>query len=293
MIKINLIEALKRQMEFCETQSRYKCGIFASSREKINIVMEVISNIIPAPNRSIQLRKSQTQTEAIYSNGSVIRIVYANENARGCRFNGLIVDNEINNNIVDTVILPHLIPLMREDIPEYMPMIKDDPYTRVFVTDISGDDVVKSKECKPLLYCTSRGYRASMSMIDDFYNINNFKKEYMCMFNDYDRPVVMKELNNDKVMLYEAWGIPKKNITYKTEFINKTKQTYLNVVGKNEMPELGFENDINIHLLIDTDIYDGYEVDIVDGMVMIILHEIPNEQPMLKDYGANKDCTVA
>ena len=280
-------------MEFCETQSRYKCGIFASSREKIDIVMEVISNIIPVPNRSIRLRKSQTQAEAIYSNGSVIRIVYANENARGYRFNGLIVDNEINNNIVDTVILPHLIPLIREDIPEYTTMIKDDPYTRVFVTDISGDDVIKSKGCKQLLYCTSRGYRASMSMIDDFCNINNFKKEYTCMFNDYDRPVVTKELNNDKVMLYEAWGIPKKNITYKTEFINKTKQTYLNVVGKNEMLELGFENDINIHLFIDTDIYDGYEVNIVDGMVIIVLHEIPNEQPMLKDCSANKDCTVA
>lgn len=282
-------------MEFCETQNRYKCGIFASSREKIDMVMEVISNIIPVPNCSIQLRKSQTQAEAIYNNGSVIRIVYANENVRGYRFNGLIVDNEINNNIVDTVILPHLIPLMREDIPEYMTMIKDDPYTRVFVMDISGDDVVKSKNSKQLIYVSSawRGNGATMSVIDELCNLNNFQKEYTCMFNDYDRPVVTKELNDDKVMLYEAWGIPKENITYETEFINKTKQTYLNVVGKNEMSELGFENDINIHLLVDTDIYDGYEVNIADGMVMIILHEIPNEQPMLKDCSANKDCTVA
>lgn len=289
MVKINLIEALERQMDFCKTRSMYKCGIFVSSREKRDMVMEVISNIIPVPNRSIQLRKSQIQAEAFYDNGSVIRIVYANENARGYKFNGLIVDNEINNNIVDTIILPCLIPLMREDILEYMAMIKDDPYTRVFVTDISGDDVVKSKNGKQLIYVSSafRGNRATMNVIDEFCNLNNFQKEYMCMFNDYDRPVVTKELNNDKVMLYEAWGIPKGNITYKTEFINKTKQTYLNVVGKHEMSELGFENDINIHLLIDTDVYDGYEINIADGMVMIILHEIKNEAPVLKD------CTVA
>lgn len=289
MIKIDLIEALERQMDFCKTRIRYKCGVFVSSREKRDMVMEVISNIIPVPNRSIQLRKSLTQAEVFYGNGSAIRIVYTSENARGCRFNGLIVDNEINNNIVDTVILPYLIPLMREDIPAYMEMIKDDPYTRVFVTDISGDDVVKSKNDKQLIYVSSawRGNRATMNMIDDFLNMNNFKKEYKIMFNDYDRPVVTKELNSDKVMLYEAWGIPKENITYKTEFINKTKQMYLNVVGKNEISELGFENDINIHFLIDTDVYDGYEVNINDGMVMIILHEIKNEVPVLKD------CTVA
>ena len=53
------------------------------------------------------------------------------------------------------------------------------------------------------------------------------------------------------------------------------------------MSELGFENDINIHLLVDTDVYGGYEVNINDGMVMIVLHEIKNEAPVLED------CTVA
>ena len=114
-----------------------------------------------------------------------------------------------------------------------------------------------------------------------------FDNEYKCMFyeNDYDRAVVEKEVNGDKVMLYEAWGIPKSLITYSTEFVNRTKQTYLNVTGKYEDPELGFENDINIHLLIDTNIYDGYKVHVEDGLVTVVLHEIKNEAPVLKDYG--------
>lgn len=101
----------------------------------------------------------------------------------------------------------------------------------------------------------------------------------------HDHPVVEKDLNGYKVLLYEAWGIPKCLIEYSTEFINKTKETYLNIVGKFENESIGFENDINVHLKIDTDIYDGYEVHIEDGLITVSLHEIENEVPVLKDYG--------
>ena len=155
---------------------------------------------------------------------------------------------------------------------------------------------------KPIFYVSSaRGNGKSQKQLKDImdaisccasiesvhYDENIFEKEYECMFyeNDYDRPVVEKELNGDKVMLYKAWGIPKDLITYSTEFVNKTKQTYLNVSGRHEMHELGFKNDLNIHLLIDTNIYDGYEVHVEDGLVTVVLHEIKNEAPVLKDYG--------
>lgn len=102
----------------------------------------------------------------------------------------------------------------------------------------------------------------------------------------YDTPVTEKELNGNKVLLYEAWGIPKNMVTYETEFINKTKETYLNIKGKHENESIGFENDINVHLKVDTDIYDGYEVYIEDGLVTVVLHEIKNEAPVFKDYRA-------
>ena len=73
----------------------------------------------------------------------------------------------------------------------------------------------------------------------------------------------------------------KKNINYKTEFINRTKQTYLNIKG--EYKDIGFENKINVHLFINTDIYNKYEVQFQDGLIFVVLHEIINKKPILTD----------
>lgn len=86
-----------------------------------------------------------------------------------------------------------------------------------------------------------------------------------------------------KIYIYNALGIPKKNIKYRTEFINRTKRTYLNIKGEYKAEDIGFENKINVHLFIDTDIYDKYEVQFHDGLVFVILHEIINKKPILTD----------
>ena len=114
-------------------------------------------------------------------------------------------------------------------------------------------------------------------------NYINFNKEYEEMYSEYDRPIIDKEVDGKRYLLYEAWGIPKSAITHETEFINKTKDMYLNVNGKAEDEYLDFENDINIHLPINTDVYGSFEVSVDDGMVRIVLHEIKNEKPVLKD----------
>ena len=103
--------------------------------------------------------------------------------------------------------------------------------------------------------------------------------------DDYHRPVIEKEVNNTKVLIYEALGIPKDLIKYETEFVNKTKQTYLNIKGEFNNEIYDFANSINVHLRIDTNIYSGYEVNIGDGLVTVTLHEVINEAPILKDYG--------
>ena len=86
-----------------------------------------------------------------------------------------------------------------------------------------------------------------------------------------------------KIYIYNALGIPKKNINYKTEFINRTKQTYLNIKGEYKAEDIGFENKINVHLFINTDVYDKYEVRFHDGLVFVVLHEIINKKPTLID----------
>lgn len=255
--------------------------------------------MLPALNKEVEIRNNDFESYVKFPNGNLIRVVLANNTARGYRFNGIIIDSVVNKEIVDMIIMSHLIPLFDEN-NRYD--TNDNPLERLYYCNISKDDVVESAKYRTILYVTSaRGNGKSQKQLKDImdtiscglriksinYDENIFKKEYQCMFyeNDYDKPVVEKELNGDKVMLYEAWGIPKDLITYSTEFVNKTKRTYLNVSGKYKDPDLGFENDLNIHLFIDTDIYDGYEVHVEDGLVTVVLHEIKNEAPVLKDYG--------
>ena len=107
----------------------------------------------------------------------------------------------------------------------------------------------------------------------------------MWISNEYNQPIRTIEKDNNKVLVFNALGIPKENIEYKTEFVNKSKETYLTVHGSVELADLNYENGVNVRMKIDTDIYDGYDVIIENGLVFVRLHEIVNEAPVLKDYG--------
>ncbi len=113
------------------------------------------------------------------------------------------------------------------------------------------------------------------------------KKEYVNINADitdtgnYTAAFRTAQAGTYKIYIYNALGIPKKNINYKTEFINRTKQTYLNIKG--EYKDIGFENKINVHLFINTDIYNKYEVQFQDGLIFVVLHEIINKKPILTD----------
>lgn len=133
----------------------------------------------------------------------------------------------------------------------------------------------------------NRGLRSSNMFIDDLCE-ESFKKEYMCMFDNYTAACrIPQQIGTDKIYIYNALGIPKESIKYETEFINRTKETYLNIKGEYKT-DIGFENKINVHLFIDTDIYDKYEVDFHDGLVFVFLHEIINEKPVLEDVSSKK-----
>lgn len=115
------------------------------------------------------------------------------------------------------------------------------------------------------------------------------KKEYVNVNVDiidtdnYTAAFRTAQVGTYKIYIYNALGIPKKNIKYKTEFINRTKQTYLNIKGEYKAEDIGFENKINVHLFINTDVYDKYEVQFHDGLVFVVLHEIINKKPTLID----------
>ena len=281
MITINLVEALQKQMNFCENKEKYKCGIYVENPERIKIVANVISNLLPVPNRNIELKMNRYDAGARWQNGSIIRIINASENVRGQRFNGVIIDNDIDNRIVSCVIMPTIRPIrvFNEETDKEM-------YERIYTVGISKDDIEKSKK-----YIT-KGLRSNRVIVDDLFFMNEklFEKEYECMFisNEYNAPIRTIEKDNNKILVFNALGIPRENIEYKTEFVNKSKESYLVVHGSVELKDLNYENGINIRMKIDTDIYDGYDVYIENGLVFVRLHEIVNEAPVLKDYGMNE-----
>lgn len=288
VIAINLVESLQKQMDFCENKEKYKCGIYVKHPDKKKIVMEVISNLLPSPtpNREVRLVMSLGVAEARYRNGSVIRIIGGNDSARMQRLNGVIIDNDLDKEIIDCIIMPTLKPMII-DFEKYEDFKEVDK--RIFTVSISMDDISESEKHKQIYPNDLEVEKILQEQRKMLNNIYYNEKEYGCMFigNEYNAPIRTIEKDNNKILVFNALGIPRENIEYKTEFVNKSKESYLIIQGNVELKDLNYENGINIRMKIDTDIYDGYDVYIENGLVFVRLHEIVNEAPVLKDYGIN------
>lgn len=101
---------------------------------------------------------------------------------------------------------------------------------------------------------------------------------------EYDHPFNEIEKHRAKFLQYELIGIGEEDVKIETEFINKTKQIFLNVKGEIEDKITGWKNDINIHLEIDTSIYNSYSCKFNNGLLTIMLKEIVNEKPSFHRY---------
>lgn len=285
MIHTNLVQALEKQIEFCNQYTRYKCGVFVRTKAQREIVMKCISNLL-LDLSNIQLRNYEWKLGCYWNNGNCIEVLPVNDSVRGHRFNGVIIENEIERDIVNSLIMPYLI--VRIDSSGHKIEEFNNVKERIFTVDISKNDVIESKN-RSIYISTGwrRGLRNSNIFIDDLCE-ESFKKEYTCMFNNHTAAFRVAQVGTDKIYIYNAIGIPKENIKYETEFVNRTKETYLNINGYYKNETIGFENEINVHLLIDTDVYDKYEVDFHDGLIFVFLHEIINEKPVLEDVSGEK-----
>ena len=286
MIHTNLVQALEKQIEFCNQYTRYKCGVFVRTKAQREIVMKCISNLL-LDLSNIQLRNYEWKLGCYWNNGNCIEVLPVNDSVRGHRFNfnGVIIENEIERDIVNSLIMPYL--MVRIDSSGHKIEEFNNVKERIFTVDISKNDVIESKN-RSIYISTGwrRGLRNSNIFIDDLCE-ESFKKEYICMFNNHTAAFRVAQAGTDKIYIYNAIGIPKENIKYETEFVNRTKETYLNIKGEHKVEDIGFENDIDVHLLIDTNVYDKYEVDFHDGLIFVFLHEIINEKPVLEDVSKN------
>lgn len=284
MIHTNLVQALEKQIEFCNQYTRYKCGVFVRTKEQCEIVMKCILNLL-LDRRNTQLRNYAWKLGCYWNNGNCIEVLPVNDSVRGHRFNGVIIENEIERDIVSSLIVPYL--MVRIDSSGHKIEEFNNVKERIFTVDISKNDVIESKN-RSIYISTGwrRGLRNSNIFIDDLCE-ESFKKEYTCMFNNHTAAFRVAQVGTDKIYIYNAIGIPKDNIKYETEFVNRTKETYLNIKGEYKVEGIGFENEIDVHLLIDTNVYDKYEVDFHDGLIFVFLHEIINEKPVLEDVSKN------
>lgn len=285
MIHTNLVQALEKQIEFCNQYTRYKCGVFVRTKAQREIVMKCISNLL-LDLSNIQLRNYEWKLGCYWNNGNCIEVLPVNDSVRGHRFNGVIIENEIERDIVNSLIMPYL--MVRIDSSGHKIEEFNNVKERIFTVDISKNDVIESKN-RSIYISTGwrRGLRNSNIFIDDLCE-ESFKKEYTCMFNNHTAAFRVAQVGTDKIYIYNAIGIPKENIKYETEFVNRTKETYLNIKGEHKVEGIGFENEIDVHLLIDTNVYDKYEVDFHDGLIFVFLHEIINEKPVLEDVSGKK-----
>lgn len=283
----NLIQALEKQIRYCEQYERCRFGIFVRTQIQREIVTKCISNLLP-DSIQVRCRNNNYESGFCWNNGSYIKILSANDSIRGNRFNGVIIVNEIDRDIVNSLIMSCL----RERIDstgrriEEFSSIKD----RIFTVAINKSDVIESQNHSIYISTAwqrnnmpiSRGLRNSNIFVDDLCE-DDFIKEYVSMFDNHTVAYKVAQVGTDKIYIYNAVGIPKENIKYETEFVNRNKETYLNIKGEYKINTIDFGNEINVHLLVDTDIYDKYEVDIRDGFVFVTLHEIINEKPVLED----------
>jgi len=285
LIHTNLVRALEKQIEFCNQYTRYKCGVFVRTKAQREIVMKCISNLL-LDLSNIQLRNYEWKLGCYWNNGNCIEVLPVNDSVRGHRFNGVIIENEIERDIVNSLIMPYL--MVRIDSSGHKIEEFNNVKERIFTVDISKNDVIESKN-RSIYISTGwrRGLRNSNIFIDDLCE-ESFKKEYICMFNNHTAAFRVAQVGTDKIYIYNAIGIPKENIKYETEFVNRTKETYLNIKGEHKVEGIGFENEIDVHLLIDTNVYDKYEVDFHDGLIFVFLHEIINEKPVLEDVSSKK-----
>lgn len=283
MIHTNLVQALEKQIEFCNQYTRYKCGVFVRTKAQCEIVIKCISNLL-LDRSNTQLRNYAWKLGCYWNNGNCIEVLPVNDSVRGHKFNGVIIENEIERDIVNSLIMPYL--MVRIDSTGHKIEEFNNVKERIFTVDVSKSDVIESESTGWQKNMVRRAVRVSSIFIDDL-NVKSFKKEDTCMFNNHTAAFRVAQVGTDKIYIYDAIGIPKENIKYETEFVNRTKETYLNINGDYKNEAIGFENEINVHLLIDTDVYDKYEVGFHDGLVFVFLHEIINEKPVLEDVSKN------
>ena len=258
---MNLFEQIQQAINNCGLYEEYRVGIFVENSHKQEELSEILQRIIFVYSYA-DIRKTQRETLITFKNGSFIKIKDIQANCRGQRFNMIIEDASISYEISRTIIRP---------------MIKCYP-----VNDTKRIEAIQ--------------YYADFSNI--WKSLLEYRKEYINMapyytstltgtintsLTSYTTPLATINKDNKRILLYRATGID--TFEYEKEFVNRTKETFLNIKGECDWYDGAYKNSVNIHLAINTDVYNGYEVAWESGILVVTLYEIVNKEPEFKEIG--------
>lgn len=250
-------------IECCGKNPYFKGTLIVSNKFQQNSILSVVNKIMAMFNHKHYCIASIGSGKPMinFFNGSHIDIIRIanNDDFRGKRAHYALVDKDIPRTIYGTRILP---------------MIKNYEWQPIIAPAICDFNNLLEDFDK---------YQEDINMTATTASATIFAQAFWdCKANKYDEPFKTFEKDCKKHLLYKIPGIYE--LTYTKEFVNKTKETFLNIKGEREIPELEYKNSVDIHLKIDTDLYNSYEVHHTEGILVVTLHEIINAEPTFEEY---------
>ena len=107
----NFKEELEKQILYCCSMDKFRAAIYVSSKDKIGYVKNILDDIFTGNSFSIKNIRyvfSQYVYFIEFSNGSILKIIIANDSSKGNKINGCLIDKDISNDIKQMIIYPQL-----------------------------------------------------------------------------------------------------------------------------------------------------------------------------------------
>ena len=102
----SLMRDIKKQVEYCLNFNRYKAGFFISDVSKIGKIKEILYEINKIVGGMYVIKSKENSLYVEFLNGSSMKVFVPSDNCRGCKFNGCIIDENIEQDVKDYTIYP-------------------------------------------------------------------------------------------------------------------------------------------------------------------------------------------
>ena len=263
---MNVFNQIEQLINYCKQFPRFRAAVYLRNRNTFEELIQYLNKgVIQSYLRNGMIKYTKCEYCILFDNDSLFYINCTQSNMRGRRCNMIIVDEEIPSAELDYVYLPMITPYYNAEnlrIP-LIPLV----YGNFNNLKTDFNEYIKENNIMATV-CTGTGY---------YFENGKSITQYSLPIKEFDK-------DNKHILLYGAAGID--TFEYHADFVNKTKETFLVIKGECDWYEGEYENEVNIRLKIDTNIYDGYSVAWNDGILVVELKEIINEKPKFAEFNS-------